>query len=96
MALRIDDVNETVTFTFENQKIETRAGDTVAAALVMTQQYHLRDSVVSGDPRGVYCMMGTCFECLVEIDGQPSVQACQTIARDGMIVCRQKNKGADQ
>lgn len=96
MATRIDDVNETVTFTFENQKIETRAGDTVAAALAMAQQKHLRNSVVSGAPRGIYCMMGTCFECLVEIDGMSNVQACQTVARDGMTVSRQKNIRADQ
>lgn len=91
MATRIDDVGETVSFTFEDQKIETRAGDTVAAALAMSGQKHLRNSVVSGEPRGFYCMMGTCFDCLVEIDGTPNVQACRMIVEDGMQVCRQRN-----
>lgn len=91
MATRIDDVSETVSFTFENQTIKTRAGDTVAAALAMAGQRHLRSSVVSGEPRGFYCMMGTCFDCLVEIDGMPDVQACRTIVRDGMSVFRQRN-----
>lgn len=91
MATRIDDVSEIVSFTFENQKIKTRAGDTVAAALAMAEHRHLRSSVVSGEPRGYYCMMGTCFDCLVEIDGMPNVQACLTIVRDGMNIYRQKN-----
>jgi len=34
-------------------------------------------------------MMGVCFECLVEIDGRPNVQACMTPVRDGMAVRRQ-------
>jgi NADH dehydrogenase/NADH:ubiquinone oxidoreductase subunit G len=34
-------------------------------------------------------MMGVCFDCLVEVNGQPNVQACMTQARDGMKVRRQ-------
>jgi predicted molibdopterin-dependent oxidoreductase YjgC len=35
-------------------------------------------------------MMGICFECLVEIDGKPSRQACLTTVREGMVVRRQQ------
>jgi predicted molibdopterin-dependent oxidoreductase YjgC len=45
--------------------------------------------VVSGEPRAPYCMMGVCFECLVEVDGVPNVQACMTSVREGMTVRRQ-------
>jgi len=31
-------------------------------------------------------MMGACFECLVEINGQPNVQACMVPVRDGMRI----------
>lgn len=34
-------------------------------------------------------MMGTCFECLVEIDGEPNRQACLTLVREGMDIKRQ-------
>ena len=34
-------------------------------------------------------MMGACFECLVDVDGRPAVQACMTEVRDGMVVRRQ-------
>jgi predicted molibdopterin-dependent oxidoreductase YjgC len=45
---------------------------------------------VSGTHRAPYCMMGACFDCLVEIDGIPNQQACQTLVREGMRVNLQK------
>lgn len=89
MAKRIEDGGETVTFTFEDRPIEARAGDSVAAALTAAGVRSLRDSVVSGEPRGIFCMMGTCFDCLMEIDGVPNVQACRTPVVAGMTVSRQ-------
>ena len=44
---------------------------------------------LTGERRAPFCMMGTCFECLVEIDGQPNRQACLTIVREGMDIKRQ-------
>jgi aerobic-type carbon monoxide dehydrogenase small subunit (CoxS/CutS family) len=39
-----------------------------------------------GHPRGMYCGMGVCYECLVTVDDVSNVRACMTTARDGMIV----------
>ena len=49
---------------------------------------------VTSAPRAPYCMMGVCFECLVEIDGKPSRQACLTPVRDGMVIKRQQGASA--
>ena len=46
----------------------------------------IRSSAVSGEPRAPYCMMGVCFECLVEIDGLANRQACMVRVRPGMQV----------
>ncbi|MBN3751751.1 (2Fe-2S)-binding protein [Paraburkholderia sp. Tr-20389] len=59
---------------------------TVAAALLANGQMTCRTSAVSGAPRGPFCMMGVCFECLVEVDGVPNVQACMTRVAAGMRV----------
>ena len=40
-------------------------------------------------PRAPFCMMGACFECLVEIDGRANQRACQVRVRGGMRVRRQ-------
>jgi D-hydroxyproline dehydrogenase subunit gamma len=49
-----------------------------------------RTTPVTEAPRAPYCMMGVCFECLVEVDGKPSRQACLTTVRDGMVIRRQR------
>lgn len=90
MPQRIDGSGETVRFTFEGREIAARAGETIAAALIAAGETTTRESVVSGAPRGPFCMMGVCFECLVEIDGVPNRQACMIAVEPGIAVSRQK------
>ncbi len=78
-----------VTITLDGASIEAFEGDSVAAALLSANPVFTRRSPVSGAPRAPYCMMGICFECLVEIDGVPNRQACMVPVRDGMAVKRQ-------
>ena len=89
MTKRIETEQATLMFTFEGETLQARAGDTVASALAAAGIRHLRDSAVSGEPRGIYCMMGACFECLVEVDGMPNRQACMTPVSEGLVVKRQ-------
>lgn len=79
----------TVTFDFEGQSVSARAGDTVAAAILVSGAGHTRTTAVTGAPRLPYCMMGVCFDCLMEIDGVPNQQACLVEVQDGMKVKRQ-------
>ena len=46
-----------------------------------------------GAPRGVFCGMGVCFDCLVVVDGIPNTRACVTWVREGMNVQRQVGFG---
>ena len=61
-------------------------GDTVAAALLACGKLACRATVVSGAPRGPYCMMGVCFDCLVTIDGHANQQGCMVRVQDGMRI----------
>lgn len=74
---------------FEGREIAFHPGDSLAAALLAAGIGALRQSPVDASPRAPYCMMGVCFECLVEIDGRQNQQACLTPAEDGMVVRRQ-------
>ena len=58
----------------------------VAAALLCAGVAVFRHTPVGAAPRAPYCMMGVCFDCLVEIDGSPNQQACMVRVRDGMEV----------
>jgi len=81
--------SETVTITFEGKPLMVPAGISVAAALLAGGAHDFRSSVVGHVPRAPYCMMGVCFECLVEIDGVPARQSCLIPVKDGMQVRRQ-------
>jgi predicted molibdopterin-dependent oxidoreductase YjgC len=74
---------------FDGASLRAFAGETIAAVLIANGHRALRTSVRFGEPRGLMCGMGTCYECLVVVDGQPNVRACVTPARDGMRVATQ-------
>jgi succinate dehydrogenase/fumarate reductase-like Fe-S protein len=77
-----------VSFTFEDHIIEAFATDSVAAAVLAAGERVTRTTPVSGSGRGPFCMMGVCFECLMEIDGMPNSQACMVSVKPGMVVRR--------
>ena len=75
-----------MTIVVDGARVAARAGDTVAAALLGAGLRAFRATAVSGAPRGPFCMMGSCFDCVVTIDGQRNVQACLARVADGMRV----------
>jgi predicted molibdopterin-dependent oxidoreductase YjgC len=83
-----------VEFQFEDEMMTAIEGDNVAAALLRAGEIQFR-TAKKHDMRGPYCMVGVCFECLVEVDGKPNQQACQTMIRDGMQIRRQQALNLD-
>lgn len=80
---------DTVTIHFEDEAYVVPAGVTVAAALLGHDDDHFCQSAADQDKRSPYCLMGVCFECLVEIDGIRNRQACLEPVFEGMHVKRQ-------
>lgn len=85
--LRIHSAQEQnrITITVNGIKIDAVKGESVHAALTAAGVRHLRISQ-TGEPRGIFCGMGICYECLVTIDNVPDQRACMTIVRDQMEV----------
>jgi predicted molibdopterin-dependent oxidoreductase YjgC len=79
----------TVTVNVDGQNVNVAAGDSVAAALLTLDLLPTRTTPVSGAPRAPLCMMGVCFECVMEIDGVLNRQACQVRVSEGMRIRRQ-------
>ena len=92
MFKRIQSINKPISFRFEDRDITAQAGDSVAAALLGAGVIVFRDVAGSGVQRGPYCMIGNCFDCLVEIDGVPNRQGCLVTVSDGMQLKRQDGK----
>jgi len=83
-------VSSMVRITVNGDDVDVPSEATVAAALLLAVGASpSRFTPVSGAPRAPYCMMGVCFECLVEIDDRANRQACLVMVRPGMNVCTQ-------
>ena len=83
---------QAVTIFIDGRPVAAELGESVAAVLLRQQEGWSRTTPVSQSLRAPYCMMGVCFECLVEIDGQGSVQSCLTPVADGMRIARQQGR----
>ena len=77
-----------VNFTLFGEAVTAPKGSTLAAVILSHSGDTFRQTE-TGALRSAFCMMGVCFECLVEIDGRPNQQACQITVHDDMIVNRQ-------
>ena len=93
MFQRLPDLGgEIVEVSIDGEPARARAGDTVAAALLAAGLGHCRTTPVSGAPRAPYCMMGVCFDCLVEIDCVGNRQGCLVRVQRGMRIVTQQGK----
>ena len=81
-----DNTDGTVTVRIEGHEHEVPEGLSVAAAVLLCGYKKLRNTPVTDSPRLPYCMMGICFDCLMNIDGVPNQQACQIEVRENMII----------
>ncbi|PII82235.1 hypothetical protein BMH32_04380 [Leucobacter sp. OLJS4] len=80
------DPGERVRASFDGEPIEAEPGASVAAALISTGRTAWR-TTREGKPRGLFCGIGVCFDCLVEIDGESGQRACMIPLKEGMRVC---------
>lgn len=85
-------IRHPVVLHFEGAEIEAEAGETVAAALLAAGIRAFREAPEDGSARGPLCMIGNCFECLVEIEGLGSRQACRERVREGLRIARHSGR----
>ena len=86
-APRLGDDASATPFTFfvDGQPMSAYPGETIAAAMLAAGRNTLRRTTKTGEPRGLYCVMGVCWECAVAIDGR-TVRACVVPATPGLRV----------
>ena len=69
--------------TFDGRPIRVVEGQTIGAALTAAGIRAWRTTRLDGRPRGLFCGIGVCFDCLVTVNEQPSLRACLVEARPG-------------
>jgi predicted molibdopterin-dependent oxidoreductase YjgC len=78
---------------FDGRRVRVEPGQTVGAALWAAGIRSWRTTREAGAPRGLFCGIGVCFDCLVTIDGIPNQRACLVPARPDMVVTTQWGVG---
>lgn len=79
--------DQSITIEVDGQQIPSYEGETVATAMLAAGYSALASPAEADLPTGrLFCGMGVCMQCLVTIDGHPSLRACQTPVQPGMKV----------
>ncbi len=81
--------------TVDGEPIEGVQGQTIAGVLLAAGRLSWRRGP-SGAPRGVFCGIGACFDCVLTVNGVPDVRACRRRARDGDTITTQSRPAAGE
>ena len=76
---------QAVTITVDGEPLSAYMGETIAGALLAAGRKAWRRTS-HGQPRGIFCGIGLCFDCLVTVNGTPNVRACLTPVAAGMVI----------
>jgi hypothetical protein len=82
-----------LTFDFDGTPVAFTEGQTVGAALTKAGIRSWRTTRNGGNPRGLFCGIGVCFDCLITADGTPNQRACLLPAAPGMRIATQQGTG---
>lgn len=82
-----------IEYFFNGECGQAFVGQNVAAAILQNGDRVLRTTRDSHAPRGIFCGIGICFDCLVVIDGIPNQRACLIEVREGMRIESQAGSG---
>jgi len=77
----------------DGKDIEAFEGEPIASALVAAGIRAFRKTAKRDEPRGIYCAIGLCTDCVMVVDGVPNVRTCITPVKDGMKIKTQVGRG---
>ena len=84
---------ELVKITVDGKELEARAGEPIAAALLAAGIKQFRKTTKNHEPRGIFCGIGQCTDCVMEVNGKANIRTCVTLVEEGMIVRTQDGLG---
>lgn len=85
--------NKKIIIYLDGEPIEALESDTIASALLAHGKKICRYTRKYNEPRGVFCAIGRCNDCIMTVDGIPNIRACITPVKDGMQIKTQIGNG---
>ncbi|MEU3314358.1 (2Fe-2S)-binding protein [Streptomyces sp. NPDC006662] len=78
---------------FDGRELPAEEGQSLAAVLWAAGILAWRTTREGGAPRGAFCGIGVCYDCLVTVNGRPNQRACLVPAHPGDTVTTQEGTG---
>lgn len=85
-----------LTIVANGQRVPGVVGQTIGGILMAAGLNAWRQTSRKSQPRGLFCGIGVCYDCVCEVNGQSDVRACQRRANDGDVVVFQRGAALDQ
>ncbi len=84
--LQEPEVQKEVTIFYNGEPVKAYEGEPISAALMAAGIRTFRRTVRRNEPRGVFCAIGRCTDCMMVVDGRPNTRTCMTMVQDGMRI----------
>ncbi len=84
--LGVSEKKKEVIFTYNGKELKGLAGEPIAVALKAAGVMVHRFTAKRHEPRGVFCAIGRCTDCVMIVNGKPNVRTCITPLEEGMDV----------
>ena len=78
---------------FDGKKLDAVEGEPIAAFLLAHGIKVFRKTLKSGEPRGLFCAIGRCNDCVMTVNGIPNIRTCVTPIEEGMKIEFQTGRG---
>ncbi|MDI7258802.1 MAG: (2Fe-2S)-binding protein [Thermodesulfobacteriota bacterium] len=80
------DTGRKVTISVDGKEMQAFEEEPIAAALMANGIRVFRKTRKRGEPRGVFCAIGRCTDCIMTVDGVPNVRTCMALVKEGMQI----------
>ena len=90
------EVGRLVSISVDGMEIQAVEGEPIAAALLAQGLRVFRRTPRLYEPRGIFCGIGRCTDCIMTVDGVPNVRTCVTPVRAGMVITSNLNEGGEE
>ncbi|MCQ2249166.1 MAG: (2Fe-2S)-binding protein [Treponema sp.] len=94
--LGVPEKGSIVTFIFDGKEMQGYEGEPIAAALKANGILKHRETARQHKPRGIFCAIGRCTDCVMVVDGVPNTRTCITPLKAGMNVQTQYGSSAEK
>ncbi len=88
-----EEKNDKVVIYVDGQPVDAMRGEMIAAALMAQGIRVFRKTIKYNHPRGIFCGIGRCTDCVMTVNGVPNVRTCVTPVEEGMVIETQYGSG---